>query len=108
MRISALAVCSIALLFAPYAIAETRNDADKEFESEMMKMHRNMQMQTTGHTDKDFVTMMIPHHQGAVDMAKTELKYGSDPELRHLAETIVDSQEKEIAFMQNWLKQHPK
>jgi uncharacterized protein (DUF305 family) len=49
---------------------------------------------------------MIPHHQGAIDMAKVELAYGKDPELRRLAEDIVKAQETEIAAMQVWLKAH--
>ena len=46
--------------------------------------------------------MMIPHHQGAIDMAKVELKYGKDPELKKLAQDIIDAQEKEISFMKDW------
>jgi uncharacterized protein (DUF305 family) len=56
----------------------------------------------TGDPDRDFVAMMIPHHQGAVDMAKTELQYGKDPALRKLARTIVAAQQKEIAQMTRW------
>jgi uncharacterized protein (DUF305 family) len=57
----------------------------------------------TGKPDEDFVRMMIPHHQGAVDMAKVELEYGTDPELRQLASDIVAAQDKEIAQMKAWL-----
>jgi len=49
---------------------------------------------------------MIPHHQGAIDMPKVELKYGKDPELRKLAEGIVAAEESEIEMMQTWLKAH--
>ena len=51
--------------------------------------------------------MMIPHHQGAVDMAKIELQYGNDPALKKMAEQIIASQESEIAFMRVWQKAHP-
>jgi uncharacterized protein (DUF305 family) len=67
-----------------------------------MKMMKDMEMTTTGDPDRDFVTMMIPHHQGAVDMAKVQLRYGKDPELRALAEKIIADQEKELAEMRAW------
>jgi uncharacterized protein (DUF305 family) len=51
--------------------------------------------------------MMIPHHQGAIEMAKGELKYGQDPELRHLAEGIIAAQQSEIELMDRWLAKHP-
>jgi uncharacterized protein (DUF305 family) len=51
---------------------------------------------------------MIPHHQGAIDMAEIVLKYGKDPETRKLAEEIVKTQTAEIAFMREWLAKHAK
>lgn len=68
------------------------------------KMHRNMSMDYSGDADVDFVRGMIAHHQGAIDMAKVELKYGKDNEMRRLAERIVKAQEGEIKLMQRWLK----
>jgi uncharacterized protein (DUF305 family) len=53
--------------------------------------------------DVGFVRGMIPHHQGAIEMAKVELKYGKDPEMRALAQKIIDTQQSEIQFMQQWL-----
>jgi uncharacterized protein (DUF305 family) len=58
----------------------------------------------TGDPDHDFAAMMIPHHQGAVDMAKAELIYGKDPVLRRLAQEIVVTQEQEIVVMSTRLK----
>ena len=70
------------------------------------KMHEGMDITFTGKADVDFVRGMIPHHQGAVDMAKAVLMFGKDPELRRLAGEIVKAQESEIAFMQAWLKKN--
>jgi uncharacterized protein (DUF305 family) len=70
------------------------------------KMHGAMNIAYTGNADVDFVKGMIPHHAGAVDMAKTVLAFGKDPEVRKLAEEIVKAQESEIALMQGWLKKN--
>jgi uncharacterized protein (DUF305 family) len=71
-----------------------------------MKMMRDMQIQPSGNPDVDFVRGMIPHHQGAIHMAKIELAQGKEPEMRKLAQNIVKDQEKEIAEMQAWLKKN--
>jgi ribosomal protein L16 Arg81 hydroxylase len=60
-----------------------------------------------GNIDHDFATMMTPHHQGAIDMAKAELLYGKDPVMRRLAEEIVVDQQSEIQAMQLWLSKQP-
>ena len=70
------------------------------------KMHRDMMIVYSGDTDSDFVRGMLAHHQGAVDMAKVELQYGSDPDIKKLAQDIVDSQTREIAMMNEWIKRH--
>ena len=57
----------------------------------------------SGNSDHDFVTMMMPHHQGAIDMAKAELIYGNDPVMRRMAEEIIVDQQSEIQAMQLWL-----
>jgi uncharacterized protein (DUF305 family) len=54
--------------------------------------------------DRDFIAGMLPHHQGAVDMAKIVLAFGKDPEVRKLAESIIKAQEHEIAWMNSWLQ----
>jgi uncharacterized protein (DUF305 family) len=59
-----------------------------------------------GKSEHDFLTMMIPHHQGAVDMAKAVLLYSQDPEIRNLALGIIAEQQNEIQVMQAWLKRH--
>jgi uncharacterized protein (DUF305 family) len=84
------------------------DDATKAFQSADHSMMSGMSgIEYTGNADHDFVTHMIPHHEGAVAMAKVELKYGKDPKLRALAKEIIDSQDKEIAFMKQWLAAHP-
>ncbi len=82
--------------------------ADKAFDASMQKMMKAMMMKPTGNPDKDFVMMMMPHHQGAIDMAKVELQYGKDPMLRKLATGIVAAQEQEIAEMKAWLAKNGK
>jgi uncharacterized protein (DUF305 family) len=72
----------------------------------MAKMDEGMG-KYTGNPDIDFATNMIPHHQGAIDMAEVELAYGTDPEMRKLATDIIAAQKTEIAQMQDWLSKHP-
>ena len=70
------------------------------------KMHEGMDIPFTGNADVDFVKGMIPHHQGAIDMAKTVLAFGKDPQVRKLAEEVIKAQEGEIIQMQDWLKKN--
>lgn len=79
------------------------------YDEAMKTMHEDMmKVKPTGDADIDFVEGMIPHHQGAIDMAKVVLEKGSDPEIRKLAEGIVKAQESEIKMMQDWLAVHKK
>ena len=72
----------------------------------MQKMHAAMMTEPTGDADVDFARGMIPHHQGAIDMARVQLQFGDDPELRKMSEEIIRAQEAEIATMQDWLKRN--
>jgi uncharacterized protein (DUF305 family) len=79
------------------------NPSSKAFAEANAKMHKDMAVPLTGNADVDFVRGMIPHHQGAIDMAKIVLEHGKDPEIRKLAEDVIKAQEGEIAMMKAWL-----
>jgi hypothetical protein len=70
----------------------------------MTKMHQDMAMTYSGNSDVDFVKGMIPHHQAAVDMAKTVLVFGKDPDVKKVAEGVIKAQEAEIIWLKEWLK----
>jgi uncharacterized protein (DUF305 family) len=81
---------------------------DQEMMKGMAQMQHDMAAApVTGDPDKDFVAMMLPHHQGAVDMAETEMRYGRDPAMRRLAGGIIQAQKREIAEMRRWQQAHP-
>ncbi len=80
--------------------------SSKAFAEANAKMHTDMAVPLTGNADVDFVQGMIPHHQGAIDMAKIVLEHGKDPEIRKLAEEVIAAQEGEIAMMKAWLAEN--
>lgn len=84
----------------------TTSPSTREFEAANAKMHKDMAIAYSGNPDVDFVRSMIPHHQGAIDMAKIELEHGKDPEIRKLAQEVIRAQEGEIAMMRAWLAKH--
>ncbi|WP_081772043.1 DUF305 domain-containing protein [Paraburkholderia nodosa] len=71
----------------------------KENDVAMTKMMNAMTVDPTGDVDRDFVAMMVPHHQGAIDMAQAELRYGKNAQLRRIAQEIVVEQQQEIVAM---------
>ena len=100
------ALIAAALIGLPI-VATAQEPAAQAFSAAMGKMMADMHMEPGGDADKDFAMMMIPHHQGAIDMAKVELEFGDDPEMRAVAETVIEAQEKEIAELKDWLARNP-
>jgi uncharacterized protein (DUF305 family) len=98
---------AIAATMSAVPLAAFSQDATQGYKVAMDKMMADMHMQGTGDPDKDFAIMMMPHHQGAIDMAKVELQFGKDQQLRAMAQMIIDAQEKEIAEFKEWLAKHP-
>jgi uncharacterized protein (DUF305 family) len=70
-------------------------------------MHKAMDIRFTGRADRDFIAGMIPHHEGAIAMAQVVLRHGTNPEVKQLAHAIIAAQQKEIAWMREWLARNP-
>jgi uncharacterized protein (DUF305 family) len=113
-----LAILSI--IFLAPAMQEVQHDSDthsgdklpadpgwSELNSSMDKMHAAMaSVEPSGDSDVDFVQLMLPHHEAAIEMARVQLKHGLDPQMRRLAQEIITDQQSEIQLMQLWMKQH--
>jgi uncharacterized protein (DUF305 family) len=82
------------------AIARSSQDSFvDENDAAMTRMMAGMEVKPTGDIDRDFVALMVPHHQGAIDMAMAELRYGRNEQLRRIAQEIIVDQQQEIAAM---------
>jgi uncharacterized protein (DUF305 family) len=95
---STLAIALLSLAAAALA-ADTSSGFAAEMNVAMDRMMGAMQVRATGNVDGDFTAMMIPHHQGAIDMAVAELRYGKNPQLKRIAQEIIVDQQQEIAAM---------
>ncbi|MGH6909429.1 MAG: CopM family metallochaperone [Phenylobacterium sp.] len=103
---STASLLSLLLLAAPGLAAAAPLDAKSaeapflaENRQAMDRMMTAMSVKPTGDVDVDFVAMMVPHHQGAIDMARAVLRYGKNEQIRRLAQEIIVEQQQEIAAM---------
>lgn len=87
----------------PDGKAATASGASDEMMKAMDGMRGRMPKSMSGNADRDFMQMMIPHHQGAIDMARIELKHGKDASVKAMARKIIKDQEREIAQMKSML-----
>lgn len=85
--------------------AATVSASTQAYQAANDKMHRDMAIPFSGDADRDFLAGMIPHHQGAIDMAEVVLRHGKDARVRQLAEEVIRAQKAEIAQMKNWLQE---
>lgn len=106
LTLRATIVCVVSGLFASFAFAAGTQVANRdesaflaENDEAMTKMMNDMSIKPGGDVDRDFVAMMVPHHQGAIDMAQAELRYGHNEQLRRIAQEIVVEQQQEIIAM---------
>jgi uncharacterized protein (DUF305 family) len=104
-----LALFSAALIGVAPALTTCSRNASfvSENKAALAKMMAAMNAESSGDADADFVAAMIPHHQGAIDMAKAELRHGRNEQLRRLAQEIIVTQQQEIAAMRLAIGQPP-
>jgi len=89
---------------APAAQGDSQTSFEQLMGEAMNRMDEGMSVRPSGDPDRDFAAMMIPHHQGAIDMAKAELQFGRNPVLRRLAQAIIVEQQQEIELMRRELE----
>ena len=116
---AALAIIAAPLLWAAPSLAQGASQsatgqgaaaqgATAGYHAAMEKMNREMAAEApSGNADRDFASMMAKHHQAAIDMARVELAHGRDPEMRKVAEEVVQKQQQEIAQLRTWLSRQP-
>ena len=105
-RMYKLLPASVVLLASTLVLAADNAEAPflKENDAAMSKMMAAMAVTPTGDVDRDFVATMVPHHQGAIEMAQAELRYGHNEQLRRIAQEIIVDQTQEIAVMRQAIR----
>lgn len=107
MKTATKLIAVIALASSTAGGLAQESPSTEAFKMANMTMMKDMDtVPYTGNPDVDFRTHMIPHHQGAIAMAKAALKYAKDASTKTMAQNIIDAQEKEVAEMQAWLEKH--
>jgi uncharacterized protein (DUF305 family) len=102
--ICALGISAISTIPSPIPEPTADTDLDKSMDT----MHAEMQkVRCSGNADADFASLMIPHHQGAIEMSKVVLQFGTDPCLRRLAQEIIVTQQSEIEVMKGAIRGLP-
>jgi len=107
MTFRALLAAAMLVAIPSAVLADHATSAQEGYKETHDRMMQHMMLPMSGDADKDFAMMMIAHHQGAIDMAEVELKFGKDVTLRALAEKIIEAQKKEIKEMKDWQAAHP-
>lgn len=107
MTFKALFATALFITMPAVVLADHATTAQAAYEEAMGKMMQDMKMPMSGDADKDFAMMMMHHHQGAIDMAEVELKYGKDETLRAMAGKIIEAQKKEIQELKDWQASNP-
>ena len=106
LLIAGLALSGAASAAEPMRMGAAASPSDRAYAAAGDAMMAGMDVKPSGDADRDFAAMMVPHHQGAVAMAKVEIQYGRDPVMRKLAADVIAAQEREITLMQSWQKAH--
>jgi uncharacterized protein (DUF305 family) len=106
MKLKTLTVAVVAHTLGIAGSVHASEESTKGYKSAMDGMMQSMMTPYTGNADVDFMKSMIPHHQGAINMAKVALQYAKDPQVKMLAQDVIKAQEAEITMMKEWLAKH--
>jgi hypothetical protein len=107
LKMIALAACAVTVLAGPVlAQSASETPANKEYMAGMDKMHTKMMEATDADPTKSFAKKMIAHHEGAIDMSQTVLKFTKDEEIKKMANKMISEQQMEVKELKDWLAKH--